>query len=424
MRTFPHVNEPSVVDKAGDRAGDGVNDAYIFDAIRTPRGKGKKDGALSQISPIELLTPLYHAMKERNSLNWKEVEDIVLGCVSAVGDQGTNIAKISALYAGLPENVPGMTINRFCTSGLDACNLAAARIQAGAEDLLVAGGVESMSRVPLGADGGPWLTDPKTARATQAIHMGISADLIASLEGFSREDLDKFAFESQQKAARARSEGYFKKSIVTIKTSEGTLALAEDELIRNDTSLEQLSKLKPSFEEIGARGADALAIQKYPQISKINHFHHAGTSPGIADGAALVLIGNRNKGKELGLQPRAKIVAFATACCEPVVMLAGTTLATQKALRKAQLRIEDMDLFEINESFSAPVLKFQKDLGIPSSKINVNGGAIALGHALGATGAILVGTLLDELERRGLKYGLITLCAGAGLATATIIERV
>jgi len=400
-----------------------MTDAVIFDAVRTPRGKGTKRGRLSNVKPMDLLLPLYHALVDRNNLKNVQIDDVILGCVSAVGEQGANIAKISALYAGWNDRIPGMTINRFCTSGLEACNLAALKVWSGGEELIVAGGVESMSRVPMGEDRGSWLSDSEVMKKVRAVHMGISADLIATIEGFRREDLDKFAYQSHLKAILATQDFHFKKSLIPIVNNMGQTILNYDELIRFETTLEKLRDLPPYFEALGSAGGDRIALSAYPQLKKINHLHHVGNSPGIADGAALVLIGSEIKGKSIGLRARAKIVSFGVASVDPVTMLTGSTDAARKALKKAGLSVSDIDLFEINESFSAPVLKFQRDLDVPIEKLNVNGGAIALGHPLGATGAVLLGTLLDELERRELRFGLVAMCGGAGLGVATILDR-
>ncbi|WP_020406392.1 acetyl-CoA C-acetyltransferase [Hahella ganghwensis] len=399
------------------------NDAYIFDAVRTPRGKGKKDGSLYEVKPVNLLATTLNALQERNGLDTAEVDDIVMGCVTAIGDQGADIAKTAAMVAGWDSQVAGVTLNRFCASGLEAVNLAAMKVRSGWEDLVVAGGVESMSRVAMGSDGGAWALDPATNLKTGFIPQGISADLIATIEGFSREQLDTFALSSQQKATKARQEGHFSRSVVPVKDQNGLILLNEDEFIRPDTSLEGLSQLKPSFQMMGEMGFDVVPSEKYPFVEKIHHHHTPGNSSGIVDGAAALLIGSADKGKALGLKPRARFIATAVTSTDPTIMLTGPAPATLKALRKAGLAPEDIDLYEVNEAFSAVVLKFQRELGIPDEKINVNGGAIAMGHPLGATGAMILNTLLDELERRELRYGLATLCVGGGMGIATIIER-
>lgn len=401
-----------------------MTEAYIFDAIRTPRSKGKKNGTLAGVKPIDLVVTLLHALQSRNHLDTSQVEDIILGCVTPIGDQGANIAKIGALYAGWAETVAGFQLNRFCASGLEAVNLAAMKIRSGWSDLLVAGGVESMSRVPMGSDGGAWFMDSEVSSKINFVPQGISADLIATIEGFSREEVDNFAVQSQRKAAFARKNGFFQKSIIPVKDQTGKLILAEDDFIREDTTLETLATLTPSFQIMGENGFDAVAMSKYPNVKKINHVHHAGNSSGIVDGAALILVGSKEMGEKLGLKPRAKIVSAAVTSDEPTIMLQGPTPASLKALARAGMTINDIDLFEVNEAFASAVLKFQRDLNIPDEKLNVNGGAIAMGHPLGATGAIILGTLLDELERRDLNTGLATLCVGGGMGVTTIIERV
>ncbi|MBJ6138894.1 acetyl-CoA C-acetyltransferase [Marinobacter litoralis] len=399
-------------------------EAYIFDAVRTPRGRGKKDGSLHSVKPITLLGSVLEALRERNHLDTAQVDDIVMGCVTAVGDQGADIAKTAALAIGWDEKVAGVTLNRFCASGLEAVNLAAMKVRSGWEDLVVAGGVEAMSRVPMGSDGGAWATDPATNLETGFMPQGIGADLIATLEGFSRADVDNFAVRSQQKAANAWENGYFTKSIVPVTDQNGVTILDHDEFIRSNTTVESLSGLKPSFQMMGEMGFDSVAREKYHYVEKINHVHHAGNSSGIVDGATALLIGSETKGKELGLKPRARIVATAVTSTDPTIMLTGPAPAARKALEKAGLSIDDIDLFEVNEAFASVVMRFQKELSVPDEKVNVNGGAIAMGHPLGATGAMILGTLLDELERRELRYGLATLCVGGGMGIATIIERV
>lgn len=401
-----------------------MSEAYIFDAVRTPRGKGKKDGSLHEVKPISLLTTLLHALEQRNQLDTSKVEDIILGCVTPIADQGGDIAKTAAIAAGWSDNVSGVQINRFCASGLEAVNLAAQKVRSGWEDLIVAGGVESMSRIPMGSDGGPWALDPQTNLKAGFVPQGVGADLIATLDGYTRNDVDAFAVRSQQKAAAAQAAGHFDKSIVPVKDGAGITILAKDEFIRGSTTVENLQKLSPSFEMMGSMGFDAVALQKYPEAQKITHVHHAGNSSGIVDGAALVLIGSDKAAKELGLKPRAKILATALVGTDPTIMLTGPAPAARKALEKAGLTIDDIDLFEVNEAFASVVMRFMTELKVPEEKVNVNGGAIAMGHPLGATGAMILGTLLDELERQGKKRGLATLCVGGGMGIATIIERV
>ena len=401
-----------------------MSEAYIIDAIRTPRGKGKKDGALYEVKPITLLSTLLNELKDRHQLDTSQVDDIVLGCVTPIGDQGADIAKTAAIAAGWDNNVAGVQINRFCASGLDAVNMAAQKVRSGWEDLVVAGGVESMSRVPMGSDGGAWALDPETNLAAGFVPQGIGADLIASIDGYSREDVDTFAQNSQQKAAAAQAAGYFNRSIVPIKDKAGVTILAEDEFIKAHTTVQSLAKLNPSFAMMGQMGFDALALQKYPEVGQINHVHHAGNSSGIVDGAALVLIASEKAVQQYGLKPRAKILATALVGSDPTIMLTGPAPAARKALAKAGLSIDDIDLCEVNEAFAAVVLRFIHELKVDPAKVNVNGGAIAMGHPLGATGAMILGTLLDELERQNKKRGLITLCVGGGMGIATIIERI
>lgn len=400
-----------------------TTEAFIFDALRTPRGKGKKDGSLYSVKPVDLIAGLLRALQARNQLDTSQVDDVVLGCVSPVGEQGGNIAKTAVLVADWDVSVAGVQLNRFCASGLEAVNIGAMKVRSGFEDLVVVGGVESMSRVPMGSDGGPWALDPATNIHTDFVPQGIGADLIATLEGFSREDVDAFALRSQQKAARARADGSFARSLVPVTDQNGVVLLDHDELIRADSSLEGLGQLKPSFEMMGAMGFDATAIRKYSHVERINHVHTPGNSSGIVDGAALMLIGSAAKGRELGLTPRARIVATAVTSTDPTIMLTGPAPASRKALAKAGLKVDDIDLFEVNEAFASVVLKFMKDMGVPEEKVNVNGGAIAMGHPLGATGCIILGTLLDELEKGNGRYGLATLCVGGGMGIATIIER-
>ena len=403
-----------------------TTEAYIYDAIRTPRGKGKKDGSLYTIKPIDLVVGLLDSLAERNGQAIKQLtDDVVLGCVSPVGDQGMDIAKTAALAAGLADTVAGVQLNRFCASGLEAVNLAAMKVRSGFEDLVIAGGVESMSRVAMGSDGGAWPMDPATNLKTGFVPQGIGADLIATIEGFSRTDIDSFALQSQKRAAAAQANGYFDKSVVPVKDINGLTVLAKDEFIRGNATLEGLGALQPSFMMMGEMGGfNAVALQKYHWVESINHVHTAGNSSGIVDGAALMLIGNEAAGKKLGLKPRARFVATALSGADPTIMLTGPAPAAYKALEKAGLTVADIDLWEINEAFAAVALRFIKDMGIKDDIVNVNGGAIAMGHPLGATGCMILSTLLDELERRNLKRGLATLCVGGGMGIATIIERV
>lgn len=401
-----------------------MSEAYIIDAIRTPRGKGKKDGSLYEVKPITLLTTLLNELKQRHQLDTAKVDDIVLGCVTPVGDQGGDIAKTAAIAAGWSDDVAGVQINRFCASGLEAVNLAAQKVRSGWEDVVVAGGVESMSRIPMGSDGGPWALDPETNLKSSFVPQGIGADLIATLDGYARADVDAFAVGSQQKAAAAQAQGYFDKSVVPVKDHSGVMILEKDEFIKGQTTLEGLAKLNASFEMMGQMGFDAVALQKYPEAQKIHHVHHAGNSSGIVDGAAVVLIASEKAVKEQGLKPRAKVLATALVGTDPTIMLTGPAPAARKALQKSGLTIDDIDLFEVNEAFAAVVMRFINELQVPEDKVNVNGGAIAMGHPLGATGAMILGTLLDELERQDKKRGLATLCVGGGMGIATIIERV
>ncbi|VVO87491.1 Putative acyltransferase [Pseudomonas fluorescens] len=400
-----------------------MTQALIFDALRTPRGKGKADGALHSVKPVNLVARLLTALQQRTSLDTSQVDDVVLGCVTPIGDQGADIAKTATQVAAWDVSVAGVQINRFCASGLEAVNLGAMKVRSGFEDLVVVGGVESMSRVPMGSDGGAWALDPETNLHSHFTPQGVGADLIATLEGFSRDDVDAYALHSQQKAARARADGSFNKSLVPVQDQNGIILLDHDEFIRVESTLEGLGKLKPSFEMIGQMGFDATALRVYSHVERINHVHTPGNSSGIVDGAALMLIGSEAKGRALGLQPRARIVAAAVTSTDPTIMLTGPAPATRKALAKAGLRVEDIDLFEVNEAFASVVLKFIKDMAIDPDKVNVNGGSIAMGHPLGATGCAILGTLLDELETRRLRYGLATLCVGGGMGIATIIER-
>ncbi len=401
-----------------------MSDAYVFDAIRTPRGKGKKDGSLHEVKPINLLTGVLQTLQSRHGLDTAAVDDVVMGVVSPVGEQGSVIAKVAALKAGWDWRCAGVQINRFCASGLEAVNMAAMKVKSGWEDLVVAGGVESMSRVPIGADGGAWAQDPETNSATLFVPQGIGADLIATLNGFSREDVDRYALTSQQRAAAARAAGHFKGSVVPVKDAMGLSLLEEDEFIKPGTTLDGLAGLKPAFEQLGAMGFDAVALQRYPQVERIHHVHHAGNSSGIVDGAAAVLIGSEAAAKTHGLTPRARVVSVALSGADPTIMLTGPMPAARKALAKAGLTADQIDLFEVNEAFAAVPMLFMREMGVPHEKVNVNGGAIALGHPLGATGAMILGTLIDELHRRQLRYGLATLCVGGGMGIATIVERV
>jgi acetyl-CoA C-acetyltransferase len=398
--------------------------AFIYDALRTPRGRGKANGSLHEVKPISLVVGLIDELQKRNpTLDPDRIEDLVMGIVTPIGDQGAVLPRTAALAAGLVRSAPGTQINRFCASGLEAVNIAAAKIRSGWEDFILAGGVESMSRVPLGADGGAWALDPETALATGYIPQGVSADLIATLEGFSREEVDRFAAESQLRAAKAQADGAFTRSLVPVVDRNGITVLERDEHVRPGTTLESLAGLKPSFADMGALGFDAVALQKYHWVEKINHVHTAGNSSGIVDGAALVAIGSEQAGVDMGLTPRARIVSVGVVAEEPTIMLTGPAPSARKALARADMSADQIDLWEINEAFSAVVMKAMRDLDISHEKANVNGGAIALGHPLGATGAIILGTLLDELERRDLRYGLATLCVGGGMGVATIIER-
>jgi acetyl-CoA C-acetyltransferase len=399
-----------------------TTEAFIYEAIRTPRGRGKKTGSL----PVDLLVDLIQELRTRfPDLEEDRISDVVLGVVTPVGDQGMDIARTAVIMAGLPDTVGGVQLNRFCASGLEAVNVAAQKVRSGFEDLVIAGGVESMSRVPMAADGGAMAMDPATSYDAFFVPQGIGADLIATIEGFSRDDVDAYAVRSQELAATAWSGGYFAKSVVPVKDMNGLIVLDHDEHMRPGTSVDDLAKLNPSFSVIGElAGFDAVALQKFHFVEKINHVHHGGNSSGIVDGAALVLVGSEDAGKDSGLTPRARIVATATTGADPTIMLTGPTPSALKALAVAGLTVDDIDLFELNEAFASVVLKFQKDLNIPDEKLNVNGGAIAMGHPLGATGSMIVGTMVDELERRNGRYALINLCVGGGMGVATIIERV
>lgn len=402
-----------------------IQDAIIYDCLRTPRSKGKMGGELSKVRPVDLASQVLRNIVIKNNLDSKFIDDVVLGCVSQVNEQGGCIAKASAMLADYDYSVSGMTLNRFCSSGLEAVNLAAATIMSGQRSLVVAGGVESMSRVPLLSDGGAWMIDPELLLKTKFVPQGISADLIATLNGYSRNDVDLFALSSQQKAAKAKQLGYFKKSLIEVKDRNNKTILGEDTFLRPSTTLNTLSELKPAFEKMGKEfELDAMALSKYPDLSDINHVHHAGNSSGIVDGASAVLIGNTQIGKDLSLKARAKIKAFSLTCEDPTIMLTGPVSATKKALKQAKMNLTDIDLMEVNEAFASVVLNFIDKLNADPSRINVNGGAIALGHPLGATGAMLLGTLVDELERRDLTTGLVTLCVGGGMGVTTIIERI
>ena len=398
--------------------------AYVYDAIRTPRSKGKPDGSLNEVKPINLVTTLLEEMKNRHDLDTARVDDLILGCVSPVLEQGAVLPKIALQKAGWDESVPGAQVNRFCASGLDTFNAAAARVASGWEDMICAGGYESMSRVAMGSDGGPFSEDPETVLATGFVPQGIGADLIATIDGYSREDVDQMAVKSQKKAAAAQAAGYFDRSVVPVRDENGLIVLERDDFIKPNTDMPTLGALKPSFAKMGQFGYDAVALAKYAEVERINHVHTPGNSSGIVDGAALVLVGNEQVGKDLGLIPRARVLSVAVTACEPTIMLTGPGPAAKKALAKAGLTAEDMDLVEINEAFAAVVLRLQNDLNVPDEKLNVVGGAIAMGHPLGATGSALVSTMIDELERRSLKRALICMCVGGGMGIASIIERI
>ena len=399
-------------------------DALIFDTVRTPRGKGKKNGALNEVPPIQLASKVLQAIEKRNNINTEDVDDVVLGCVHPIGEQGADIARTAVLEANWHQTVSGVQVDRFCASGLEAVNIAAAQIMSGQSDLSVGGGVESMSRVPLGSSGGAWMADPTVAYNSYFVPQGISADLLATKYNYSRTDVDNYAVSSQKRAAEAWKEQRFKNSIIPINDQNNLSILEVDEYMRPDTTMQSLGALEPSFKKMGGIGFDDVAILKYPELESINHIHHAGNSSGIVDGAAGVLIGNKKMGNKYELKARAKIRSFASIGSEPTIMLTGPADSAEKALRKANMKASDIDLFEMNEAFAAVVIRFMDVLKVDHSKVNVNGGAIALGHPLGATGAIILGTVLDELERRDLSTGLITLCVGAGMGTATIIERI
>jgi acetyl-CoA C-acetyltransferase len=403
-----------------------MTEAFVYDAVRTPRGRGKDTGSLHGTKPVSLVVGLLDELRKRNvSLDPANVEDVILGCVSPVGEQGADIARTAALAAGYETSGPGFQVNRFCASGLEAVNIAAQKVRSGWEDLIVAGGVESMSRVPMGSDGGPWAQDPETAYATGFVPQGVGADLIATLEGFSRADVDTFAAESQLRAAKAIADGAFANSVIPVVDINGQVLLDHDEFPRAGTSVETLAGLKPSFAAVAEMGGfGAVALQKYHWVEKINHVHTPGNSSGIVDGASLMVIGSEKAGTDNGLTPRARIVSVGVVGSEPTIMLTGPAPSAEKALAKAGLTVDDIDLFEVNEAFAAVVMKFMRDLNVPHELVNVNGGAIALGHPLGATGAMILGSLVDELERRDLRYGLATLCVGGGMGVATIVERV
>ena len=402
-----------------------MTEAFIYDAVRTPRGRGKKDGSLHEVTPINLAVAALRAIEDRNDLDTSLVDDVVLGCVEPVAEQGADIARVAAIHAGYAETVSGVQINRFCASGLDACNMAASQVMSGQSDLTIGGGVESMSRVPMGAAGGAWASDPEVAYNAYFVPQGIGADMIATKWDYSRDDVDSYAVESQRRAKAAWDAGYFSKSIVPVKDRNGLTILDHDEHMRPETTMQSLAALSPSFEKQGQQfGFDDVIIQRYPEVERIKHVHHAGNSSGIVDGAAAVLIGNREAGERASLKPRARIRGFASIGSEPSIMLTGPSFAAEKALKKAGMEKSDIDLFELNEAFAAVVLRFMEQLGVDHSEMNVNGGAIAMGHPLGATGAMILGTVLDELERRDLSTALVALCVGAGMGTATIIERV
>jgi len=401
-----------------------MTEAYIFDAVRTPRGKGRSDGSLHEITPIQLATQALEAVRDRNNLDTSSVDDVILGCVSPVGEQGANIARVAVINAKYSETTAGFQLNRFCASGLEAVNVAAAKVMSGEADMAIGGGVEGMSRVPMGSDGGAWPTDPSVAFDSYFVPQGISADLIATKYGHSRDDVDAYAVESQKRAKAAWDAGHFKKSIIPVKDVIGGIVLDHDELMRPDTTMQSLGGLKPAFTDMGAFGFDNVALQKYPDIEAIKHVHHAGNSSGIVDGASAVLVGSKEMGERLGLKPRARIKSMASVGSEPTIMLTGPSFAAEKALKRAGMSKSDIDVWELNEAFASVVLRFMEALDVDHSDINVNGGAIAMGHPLGATGAMILGTVLDELERSGKETALATLCIGAGMGTATIIERV
>ena len=401
-----------------------MTEAYIYDAVRTPRGKGKSSGALHEITALSLATQVLQAIRDRNELDTSKVDDVVLGCVSPVGEQGADIARVAVLNADYAETTAGVQVDRFCASGLEACNMAASKVMTGEADMAIGGGVESMSRVPMGASGGAWSTDPQVALKTYFAPQGVGADTIATKYGFSRDDVDAFAVESQKRAAKAWEEGRFAKSIVPVRDQMGGIRLDRDEHMRPDADMQSLAGLQPSFAGLGSMGFDEVIKMRYPELEKINHVHHAGNSSGIVDGASAVLFGSKEMGEALGLKPRARVKAMASIGSEPGIMLTGPTYVSQKVLKKAGMNPEDIDLYELNEAFASVVLLMMQNLNIPHEKMNVNGGAIAMGHPLGATGGMILGTMVDELERADKETALITLCVGAGMGTATIIERV
>ena len=400
-------------------------EAYIYDAVRTPRGKGKKDGSLHGVTPLRLAATALRAIRDRNQLDTALVDDVVLGCVEPVGEQGACIGRVAVLAAGYAETTAGVQINRFCASGLEACNMAAAQVMAGQSDFVIGGGVESMSRVPMGASGGAWPVDPAAAIPLYFVPQGVSADTIATQSGYSRRDVDAYAAESHRRAHAAATAGRFTGSIVPVRDQNGLTILDRDEMIRPQTTVDTLAQLKPSFAELGEQyGFDAVIRQRYPELERIEHVHHAGNSSGIVDGAAAVLIGSREAGQRAGLKPRARIRSFASIGSEPSIMLTGPSYAAEKALKRAGMSASDIDLYELNEAFASVVLRFMEVMAVPHDKINVNGGAIAMGHPLGATGAMILGTALDELERSGKGVALATLCVASGMGAATVIERV
>src|SRR5690554_809135 len=402
-----------------------MTEAYIYDAVRSPRGKGRSDGSLHEITALDLAVQVLASINDRNELDGHEVEDIAYGCVSPVGEQGAVISRMAALKAGYADTTSAIQVNRFCGSGLEAVNIAAGKIKSGEADLAIGGGVESMSRVPMGSDGLGGMADPSLVFQEYFVPQGVSADLIATKYGFSRDDVDAYAVESQKRAAKSWEKGWFRKSVVPVKDQNGLTILDHDEHMRPQTDMQSLASLNPSFVMVGEMGGfDAVAVQRYPEIEAINHVHHAGNSSGIVDGAAAVLLGSKKAGKAMGLKPRARIHTFTNIGSEPAIMLTGPVDVTEKLLKKAKMKLSDIDLFELNESFASVVLRYCQAFDIPHDRINVNGGAIAMGHPLGATGAMILGTVLDELERRDLNTALVTLCIGAGMGTATIIERV
>lgn len=399
-------------------------EAYIYDAVRTPRGKGKSSGSLHEITSLQLATQALKAIKERNNLDTSKVDDVILGCVTPIGEQGSDIARIAVLNADYAETTAGVQVDRFCASGLEACNIAAAKVMTGEADMAIGGGVEAMSRVPMGSNGGAWASNPEIAMKSYFAPQGIGADLIATKYGFSRDDVDAYAVESQKRAAKAWKEGRFSKSVIGVKDQLGVTILNHDETVRGDTTMQTLAALNPSFEQMGQMAFDDVVKQRYPEVEKINHVHHAGNSSGIVDGASAVLIGNKVTGDAAGLKPRARIKGFASIGSEPSIMLTGPALVTEKLLKKLGMGVKDIDLYELNEAFASVVLRMMQALDIPHEKMNVNGGAIAMGHPLGATGGMILGTVLDELERTDKTTALVTLCVGAGMGTAMVIERV